>query len=381
MADSLHFDVTRTKQDYAKAHRAYITRSKIFKAIWLLVTIFVALIVFVQVSKFINEPEGTVHWKGAVSLVVIYLTWVGLFYFISPAMAARSTRLPATSSQIVVNDAGIEEINPQVSIRAGWGMFSAALETSSYFFLFRGRAGFRFFPKASLGNEVIARFRGVIRKNVTKADLLNENREAGGSPEAEPGQQQQSQFPSFSSFQDTQGTGNSGGLNFKHVLTKDDYKRMFRSNIRRGNMAKILLILFVVSFVYFISDYVEYLLLQENIDHAVSGIARIVAIYVAVPSYIYFVYPARVARSAPDVGVEFDITVDDAGITVNGGVANSRFSWEYFVSALETADDFLLAAGGGFQAYPKRSLRNQSEIEQFRELIRAHVANAKLHKA
>jgi len=291
MTDSLHFDITRTKQDYIRAHRAYVTRGKIFRAIWLLVTVFVALIMFIQISIFVTQTDSMVHWKGAASLVAVYITWVGLFYCVSPAMAARSTRVLIGTSHIVVDGRGIEERNPLISIQAEWKMFSAALETKSCFFVFRGRAGYRFYPKKMLGNEVIDRFRELIRDNVPQTNLLSVSRGVGSISMVgtESGNEPSSGW--ISTFQDIQETAKSRGLNFSVVLTKDDYKRMFRSNMRRGNMAKIVAGILIVFFAYFISDEVSELFREQDIEHALSGIGQNLAVFIGIPCFVYFFLP------------------------------------------------------------------------------------------
>lgn len=78
-------------------------------------------------------------------------------------------------------------------------------------------------------------------------------------------------------------------------------------------------------------------------------------------------------------GADREVTVSDEGVRSQSPMARRLLYWVSFTSALETREFFLLRVGGQTMwPVPKRSLADSVALQGLRDLIHAHVPNAKL---
>jgi len=72
----------------------------------------------------------------------------------------------------------------------------------------------------------------------------------------------------------------------------------------------------------------------------------------------------------------------DAGVHQENRVINSSVTWEAFVKATETKSAFYLFPQKNYVwPIPKRCFSSVSDTDQFRELLRAHIAQVKLQRS
>lgn len=381
MSLNLQFKVNRTRNDYARAFRVFCWRSRILRAIWLMLAIFPA---YLAVNLLIRFANGEVsEWSKAQSTLsfVSFVLFIFIFtYYLSPIISARSVPRQGTDVNVLVGDEGIVEINSAERTTAPWEMFTAALETTREFVLIRGQVSLRYYPKRTLDSQVIRQFRQAIGENIPRAKLLRSSVESGESATVRETINLETTYSDIPLAKLTDATDSHDSLNFELTLTAEDYKRAYRVFMRKSKTFAVTWIFVTVTYFYLISDNIVYLINGGGIVKLIVGILPTTILYILLMAYIYFWKPIRIARSAPDVGATYSVTVSDTGIAIRSNLGNAaRYGWEKFIAATETANDFLLfRPGSQFNAYPKRMFGDPRDLGKFRDLIRQNVPEAKL---
>lgn len=381
MPDGLEFRITRTRDDYFRAYRVFCWRSRLLRAAWLLLSVFPVYLLLMLISGLVNgeitewsQVQGTVSYVTSVIFIFVFV------YFLAPLLSARSVPRQGTDWNVLIDGEGILEDNAAERTRAPWGMFTSALETSNEIVLIRGQVGFRYYPKRTLDSRILRQFRDAIRTNIPKSRLKKSASENGEFPVGGESTSLKSTIADSSWAQPANEAGASESLRFELTLTAEDYKRAYRLYMRKSKGFAVLCLFIVSTYIYLIFDNIIDAISGEPIADFIISIFPATILYFLLICYIYFWKPVRIARSAPDVGATYQITVSSAGIAISSNLGNAaRYGWEKFTAATETASDFLLfRAGSQFNAYPKRMLTDPRYIGKFRELIRENVPKAKL---
>lgn len=96
----------------------------------------------------------------------------------------------------------------------------------------------------------------------------------------------------------------------------------------------------------------------------------------------YSVLPMRMARKMPAALIEQEVTFSMSGVSAKSKLGNSSTDWATYTKARESSGYFLLYAGKHlFYPFPKRFIADAQKIVRLRELIRMHVADARLSNA
>lgn len=125
--------------------------------------------------------------------------------------------------------------------------------------------------------------------------------------------------------------------------------------------------------------------LLSDLDGSADGtpwrsVAPIFAIYIGWFGFFYYILPILGVGFSRIPDAISHVMVDDYGVAEHEPQLRIDSKWEFYSSAWETRSYIFLFRGRtGHRFYPKRTLDNET-IEDFRECIRANVANAKLRK-
>jgi len=322
---------------------------------------------------FVTEISIWPKEQNIIFLISVSLIIFIVIYYINPIVVTRSIPESGLSWNIQIDEHGIMENSPQEDIMADWSMFSGVLETREDILLFRGRAGYRFYPKRKIDPDTLTIFKEMIHKNISQ--IKNPGRGRDNTEMTKNNEFVSSEIASSrpSKASVARDSDTSGMLKFRLILNKDDYKRAYRIGSRKIRNIMIASIISYLLYKYIYDSAAD----NGIISIIISAMPLIIAFFMF--WLYYYIRPIVIARSAPDVGVVFDIDVSDAGIGLSSGTVNSRLGWDNFKGATETSKDFVLFRGGAFfNAYPKRMFANPHDIGRFRDLIRANVPNAKL---
>jgi hypothetical protein len=127
-----------------------------------------------------------------------------------------------------------------------------------------------------------------------------------------------------------------------------------------------------------LGDAVSVVQRQEVWYHLLSSIV-VHGAFGAVPLAFVWFYPVWLARNAPAVGVEREVTVSSKGMTLHSSLGKSDSAWANFTKMLETDEYFLLYSGKGlFYPFPKQAFGGEHEVRRFRELIRGQIRNSRI---
>jgi len=170
----LDFKLTLTKDDYKRAYRLFMRRSRYFRSFWVIVSLVFLYFISGHVFDLVGGEDIMTVMISVFPLLVMTVIFVFFLYSWYPALVARSAPDVGTAFDINIGDAGIVVSSAAAKARLGWSIFTGAIETPDDFLLFRGGAGFNSYPKRMLtGPQEIERLRETIRKNIPKATLLS----------------------------------------------------------------------------------------------------------------------------------------------------------------------------------------------------------------
>ncbi|MCK5276164.1 MAG: YcxB family protein [Alphaproteobacteria bacterium] len=106
-----------------------------------------------------------------------------------------------------------------------------------------------------------------------------------------------------------------------------------------------------------------------------AGLASVAVLFMLAWSW----QPKRAARGSPYLGVEMEGVASSDGLAMDSPLGKQEAAWASYSTVLESADHFLLyLARNAYAPLPKRAFADQTDIGRFRELVRAHVPNARV---
>lgn len=379
MRDCLQFTVTRNRDDYIRAYRTLCWRSNVLKAYWLLIGLYVGIEAAEQFNSVVVQGADADTWAGTIAVLAIMYVFATWFTHSGwPKFVANAEPEAGISATIRANDEGLCEVNPILFLQADWAFFTGALETRTNFILLRGPCISCMIPKRTLGPDLVGRVRELIRENIPKAKLRGTINGGDAPPRpvsagcaeasATDSSEHAPQVPD--AIQDSV---------FKLKWNKQDYKNAIRLYYMR-NISFIFAFAIVTLFLIFANraQIIE-IINGTNTIRGVINLIPVSTLYIIFVSVFYSLYPALVARAAPDVGTEYLVKANRDGIVVTSAMLFAQLAWRNFRVAVETPDLFMLHIGRGrFTFFPKRFLGGSHEIAQFRDLIRAHVPKTKL---
>ena len=168
----------------------------------------------------------------------------------------------------------------------------------------------------------------------------------------------------------------SDSVSFKYILAEDDYVRAVRAFTWLQLSWRIMLAVFGLA-------------AAALVGLAIAGVGRwsapwfigIVATCtgLGVSWWLWTWLPRSHARKSPSVGKEIAVTASPEGMSSRSVMGSSDARWSLYTAARETTEFFLLSSGKAlFYPFPKSAFADPLEIDQFRELLRAHVADVRL---
>lgn len=158
-------------------------------------------------------------------------------------------------------------------------------------------------------------------------------------------------------------------------LTQADYARAIKAFVtRRATVVR--LILFCVATLTFSVFFCFWL--ATSADYLVSGMISVGVVAIAMLFLIYGVpyFAARTfVKKNPDKLGPNRQEIGPGGASYQSQHGDARLAWSAFQQIRETPELFLFYTQSNFaQIVPKRCFTDQSEIEQYREIIRKYYA-------
>jgi hypothetical protein len=168
----------------------------------------------------------------------------------------------------------------------------------------------------------------------------------------------------------------SDSLNFKYTLTEQHYVRAMRAFMRLQIWRFILIVLGIVVAMPLV------MALAGFVSLGASWLAPIMGMCAGVAAVVWLQWvwrPKYLARNSPFVGIEYEMTFSPDGVSSRSSNGNANTQWSVYTVAHETFEYFLLCSGKNlFYPFPKQAFADPKDVDRFRDLVRAHVPNAKL---
>lgn len=166
---------------------------------------------------------------------------------------------------------------------------------------------------------------------------------------------------------------------FQYTLDELDFVRTLREHARRQVPTVLRWMLLVVVLFVLASTVLNW----TGRPQLTAGEFLVLALMILLPGFLFWWlwwwHPKRVARCAPYLNVKIDGTVSGDGVVSQSRLGHHETKWDSYSAAVESSDHFLLYLGRNvFSPFPKRAFDLPADVNRFRELIRAHVPNAKL---
>lgn len=158
----------------------------------------------------------------------------------------------------------------------------------------------------------------------------------------------------------------SDSLSFKYTMTEDDVVRASLAQVKLGKRKWLLLAMVPAVLLLAIFAF------QGNWRGILELLASVALIGITILLLTRFV--RWTARKSPHIGVEYETTASQDGMTWNSPFASTQSKWTAYTSVRETAEYFMFYCGLAMcAAIPKRSFADSNDMDRFRDLIRAHV--------
>lgn len=165
-------------------------------------------------------------------------------------------------------------------------------------------------------------------------------------------------------------------ITLKVCPTVRDYARAWRVGMFRSNLWWLPWFLFGL----FVASLVAVRVM--NIFDGFQKWTSITAVLPPLALYLYAVWgffvwrPNFYARGTAHLGIESEVVASDAGISSINSLLAYDVRWAAFSRAVERPKFFLLYSGEArLYPFPKRYFASPKEVDQFRDLLRAHVLN------
>ena len=173
--EGLIFELTLTTDDFKRAYRLFMRRSKYFVTMWLFMAVTYLYLISGNIVDLIKEEEISAMAIAIFPVTALYIILILYLYYWKPIRIARSAPDVGAAYKIIVNDNGIViSSNIGNTARYGWEKFSAAIETADDFLFFRAGSQFNAYPKRMLTDpRDVERFRELIRENIPNTKLVS----------------------------------------------------------------------------------------------------------------------------------------------------------------------------------------------------------------
>lgn len=171
----------------------------------------------------------------------------------------------------------------------------------------------------------------------------------------------------------------ANSVTFKYTLAEADFARAKRISAREFPMYWFHWL--VIAVITASAVYALYVIAssKSSVHWSFQGLPVLAVVIWLVHWWEYSVLPIRMARKMPAARVEQEVTFSGSGVSAKSKLGNSSADWAAYTRARESSEYFLLYASKYlYFPFPKRFIADAQDIVRLRELVRTHVADARL---